>query len=117
MSEKTKLPKYAIVEHNGGYSILKLHSVGIKDYYNVHMPDLGSLNNARFVFKAIQEHEEKLINEHKRREEEFQSRLKNPHVFIMEGRDCSICYCGKEESDEIHISEEEEVEGGFESDV
>ena len=69
------------------------------------MPNVGSLENARFIVKALKYRDDENRQAAETREREFQESLLKPHSFMRASTRVELCYCGKPTGDPIHIAD------------
>ena len=108
--EVAKLSRYEIQEvgerringHLMNHAILKRKSNGILEEF---MPNVGSLENAKFIVKALKYRDDENRQAAEDREREFQESLLKPHAFMRASTRVELCYCGKPTGDPIHISD------------
>lgn len=106
--EVAKLARYEIQEvgdrrQNGhliNHAILRRKANGVFEEF---MPNVGSLDNAKFVVKALKTRDDENRRASEERDRQFQESLKLPHVFLLARG--SLCYCGQPSGDPIHIED------------
>lgn len=106
MSEDSSLSRYEIVTvDDRNHAILRRKT---KDVLEAFMPNVGGIDNARFIVKALKARDDETRRASEERERAFQEGLTKPHVFTRATPRVELCYCGKPTGDPIHISEEDE---------
>lgn len=111
MSEEANPSRYEIVaidERNHAILRRKTAGYGVKDVLESFMPNVGGIDNARFIVKALKARDDETRHAAEERERAFQEGLTKPHVFTRATPRVELCYCGKPTGDPIHISEEDE---------
>lgn len=108
-----KPSRYEILQiDDKNHSILRRKTngsfLGSRRALEVMMPNVGSMDQARFIVDNLIRRDEESRKAAEQRDREFQESLEKPHVFTQASPRVELCYCGKPTGDPIHIPDPEE---------